>query len=341
MICAQATTAFRRAAHAGVRHEGRGEPGQRPRAPVWKLWRPTRSTRRSAASLVDFHTGELIFGEIAAGVDGAARLRYVRSIFDPEAYIRCAFRPAGDGADEAAPQSGQSVGWSSTHVCVCVSATARPPSAYGPACPRCTNRCKRKERERLSRQKESRTTTSKRPPPPGAPPPRRRPGGGEIGTLASRAAPGGRWDREVTGGATATAGTGGVPSVARVYDKHAAALLEQRRRRRPARPAAPSITTPARFASRATAPSSSASSSERDTSTVVSATTSTRDDVSTPSRDRRARRSRARSRRPPSNRPAARGCSWRPLALPHAHAPPARGCARAASARTPRSVGSS
>ena len=34
---------------------------------------------------------ELIFGEIAADVDGAARLRYVRSIFDPEASVR---RPA-------------------------------------------------------------------------------------------------------------------------------------------------------------------------------------------------------------------------------------------------------
>ena len=35
-----------------------------------------------------FHTGELIFGEIAADKDGAARLRYVRSIFDPEASVR-------------------------------------------------------------------------------------------------------------------------------------------------------------------------------------------------------------------------------------------------------------
>ena len=34
---------------------------------------------------------ELIFGEIAADTDGAARLRYVRSIFDPEASVR---RPA-------------------------------------------------------------------------------------------------------------------------------------------------------------------------------------------------------------------------------------------------------
>ena len=34
---------------------------------------------------------ELIFGEIAADSDGAARLRYVRSIFDPEASVR---RPA-------------------------------------------------------------------------------------------------------------------------------------------------------------------------------------------------------------------------------------------------------
>jgi hypothetical protein len=41
-------------------------------------------------SLVDFHTGELIFGEIASD-GGAARLRYVRSIFDPEASVR---RPA-------------------------------------------------------------------------------------------------------------------------------------------------------------------------------------------------------------------------------------------------------
>ena len=31
---------------------------------------------------------ELIFGEIAADTDGAARLRYVRSIFDPEASVR-------------------------------------------------------------------------------------------------------------------------------------------------------------------------------------------------------------------------------------------------------------
>jgi hypothetical protein len=58
---------------------------------VWKpnFGRPTPSTRDN--SLVDLHTGELIFGEIAADTDGAARLRYVRSIFDPEASVR---RPA-------------------------------------------------------------------------------------------------------------------------------------------------------------------------------------------------------------------------------------------------------
>ena len=50
-----------------------------------------RRHRRFRTSLVNFHTGELIFGEIAADTDGAARLRYVRSIFDPEASVR---RPA-------------------------------------------------------------------------------------------------------------------------------------------------------------------------------------------------------------------------------------------------------
>ena len=54
-------------------------------------FRATHAIDASRLSLVDFHTGELIFGEIAADADGAARLRYVRSIFAPEASVR---RPA-------------------------------------------------------------------------------------------------------------------------------------------------------------------------------------------------------------------------------------------------------
>ena len=59
---------------------------------MWKPnFGPTPSTRYNLSHWLISTTGELIFGEIAADSDGAARLRYVRSIFDPEASVR---RPA-------------------------------------------------------------------------------------------------------------------------------------------------------------------------------------------------------------------------------------------------------
>ena len=81
-------------------------------------------------SLVDFHTGELIFGEIAAE-NGAARLRYVRSIFDPEASVR---RPAI--FRRSLPPSLPLQQLRERTTCGRRTAATGPPPRRRPACPR-------------------------------------------------------------------------------------------------------------------------------------------------------------------------------------------------------------